>query len=77
MGSTMSMAQETLLEDFADVVVMLDGDEAGRAAAEGIVDRLQRVVYKVDLVELSDGTQPDQLSTDDIRRLSEGIPVMN
>jgi DNA primase len=50
MGSTMSKAQEKLLEDFAHVVVMLDGDEAGRAAAEKIVDRLQRVVYRVEVV---------------------------
>jgi DNA primase len=76
MGSTMSDAQEKLLGDFGHVVVMLDGDEAGRVAAEKIVDRLQRFVYKVDLVELSDGMQPDQLPDDELRRLLEEIPVM-
>jgi DNA primase len=76
MGSTMSKAQEKLLEDFGHVVVMLDGDEAGRTAAEGIIDRLQRSVFHVDLVELTDGMQPDQLSSDELRRLLDGIPVM-
>jgi len=75
MGSTMSNAQEKVLEDFSHVVVMLDGDEVGRAASENISDRLQRVVYKVDLVELSDGMQPDQLSADELRGLLDVIAV--
>jgi DNA primase len=75
MGSTMSKAQEELLrEDFGHVVVMLDGDEAGRAAAEGITDRLQRVVYQVQVVALPDGMQPDQLSTNELQRLLDWIP---
>ena len=63
MGSTMSKAQEELLgEHFGHVVVMLDGDEAGREAAVGIADRLQRVVYQVQLVDLPQGVQPDNIS---------------
>ena len=43
----MSKAQEDLLaEYFGHVVVVLDGDEAGRIAAEGIADRLQRARFK-------------------------------
>jgi DNA primase len=76
MGSTMSKAQEKLLGDFGHVVVMLDGDEAGREAAVGILDRLQRVVYQVQLVELPQGAQPDQLSVDELQRLLDGISVM-
>jgi DNA primase len=76
MGSKMSKVQEKFLEDFAHVVVMLDGDEPGRVASEGIVDRLQRVVYKVDVVELSNGMQPDQLSGDDVRQVVDGMLVM-
>jgi DNA primase len=69
MGSTMSAAQEELIrEHFAHVVVMLDGDEAGRKAAEGIADRLRRIIFQVDLVTLLDGTQPDQLSDDELHR---------
>jgi DNA primase len=59
----------SLLRDFAHVVVRLDSDQAGKVAAEGIVDRLQRVVYKVDLVELKDSIQPDQLSMSEIQSL--------
>jgi DNA primase len=76
MGSTMSNAQEERLGDFGHVVVMLDGDEAGRVAVEGIVDRLQRIVFHVDLVELANGMQPDQLSTDDIQRRLDGMLMM-
>jgi DNA primase len=67
MGRTMSKAQEALLaEHFGEVVLMPDGDEAGRAATEEIQKRLRRVVYKVTAVLLPDGVQPDQLSGDDI-----------
>ena len=70
MGSTISDAQEELTrEHFAHVVVMLDGDEAGRGAAEGIVDRLRRIVFQVDIVTLTDGAQPDELLMDDLHRL--------
>jgi DNA primase len=77
MGSTMSTAQEGLIrEQFGHVVVLLDGDEAGREAAGGIAERLQLVVYQVDVVELPDGVQPDQLSSDELHRLLNEIPGM-
>jgi DNA primase len=70
MGSTMSKAQEDLLaQHFGNIVVMLDGDEAGRVAAQGIADRLQQLIYQVDVVNLADGKQPDQLSHDELRGL--------
>jgi DNA primase len=69
MGSTMSDAQEELIREyFAHVVVMLDGDEAGRGASENIGERLRRAVYQVDMVALVDGVQPDQLSTKELQR---------
>jgi DNA primase len=75
MGSTMSRTQEELLRDhFGHVVVLLDGDEAGREAAVGIADRLRRVVYQVHLAELTGGVQPDQLSSEEIHRLLDAIP---
>lgn len=77
MGSTMSKAQEELIaEYFGHVIVMLDGDEAGKEAAVGIADRLKRVVYQVQLVDVPQGVQPDQLSTGEIHRLVHRIPVM-
>jgi DNA primase len=74
MGCTMSKTQEHLLaEYFGHVIVMLDGDDAGRGAAVEIVDRLQRVVYQVQVLELPQSSQPDQLSTDELHSLLEGI----
>jgi len=76
MGSTISNAQEEIIrEHFAHVVVMLDGDEAGRGASEGITDRLRRAVFQVDVVTLDDGVQPDQLSTSELHRLLNSILV--
>jgi DNA primase len=70
MGSTMSEAQEDLLAaNFAEVIVMLDGDEAGRHATDEISDRLQKVVYRVKIVSMGDGQQPDMLITEEIQAL--------
>jgi DNA primase len=77
MGSTMSNAQEEIIrEHFAHVVVMLDGDEAGRGASEGIVDRLRRVVFQANMVTLDDGVQPDQLSESALCHLMNSNLVM-
>jgi DNA primase len=70
MGSTMSTAQQNLLaENFGQVVLMLDGDEAGRKATEEIHERLRQVVYQVTAVDLPDNAQPDQLSTSEIQNI--------
>jgi DNA primase len=74
MGCTMSKAQEKLLADhFGQIVLMLDGDVAGRGATEEISERLQRVVFQVRTVELNDGVQPDQLGAEAIRAELEGV----
>ncbi len=76
MGSTMSKTQEDLLaEHFGHIVVMLDGDEAGREAAEEIADRLQSCVYQVHVAVLPDNVQPDQLENDELHRLLDWIRV--
>jgi DNA primase len=77
MGSTMSKAQEELLaQHFGHIVVMLDGDEAGKAAAQGIGERLRQRIYQVDVVDLPNGVQPDQLSTDELSELLVGVQVV-
>lgn len=68
MGSTMSAAQEKYLADhFGLVVLMLDGDDAGRGATAEIAERLQRSVFQVKTVELDDGVQPDELSEKELK----------
>jgi DNA primase len=55
---------------------MLDGDEAGREAAEGIEDRLQGVVYQVQVVDLPHGVQPDNISDEELHRMLDWVPAM-
>jgi DNA primase len=69
MGSSMSARQEELIvSKFRQVTLMLDGDDAGRKAAEEIAGRLVRKLY-VRVVELPDGGQPDTLSADNLAGL--------
>lgn len=69
MGNTLSAAQEALLlAHFREVVLMLDGDEAGLAAAEKIAGRLVHQFF-VCVVDLPAGAQPDRLSSEVIREL--------
>jgi DNA primase len=69
MGSSLSASQESaLLRHFDRMVLMLDGDAAGRAASETIAARLSGRC-QVQLVPVPDGSQPDQLSCSAIRRL--------
>ncbi|MGH9673284.1 MAG: toprim domain-containing protein [Bryobacteraceae bacterium] len=71
MGCALSVQQETLLlERFKNVLLMLDGDQAGRDASRAIVARLPSRC-SVGLVRVPDGAQPDQLLPEAIRRLLE------
>ena len=65
MGSSMSEAQEKLIATFAHVVLFLDGDQAGREGAATIAGRLTKKVF-VRVIDLPEGTQPDQLSSEEI-----------
>jgi DNA primase len=69
MGCSMSEQQEEQLTlNFRQVIIALDGDEAGRNAVGEIAARLAHKVW-VRIVELTDGRQPDQLSTEEVRLL--------
>ncbi len=62
MGCSLSEQQEELLVSrFQQVTLLLDGDVAGRQAAEEIARRLVRKLW-VRIVEVPDGRQPDELS---------------
>lgn len=69
MGSSLSPAQERLLLDrFERVVLMLDGDEAGRAASRVIARRLSERGPAA-VVRVPAGWQPDQLPAAAIQQL--------
>jgi len=62
MGSSLSASQErVLVERFEQVLLMLDGDAAGRAASRAIGTRLSEKC-SVALVNVPEAAQPDQLS---------------
>jgi DNA primase len=71
MGRSMSKEQEELLasvESTARLVVLVDGDEPGRAAAPEITLRLARHRF-VRIAELPIGKQPDHFQPDELRAL--------
>ena len=69
MGCSMSERQEELLAShFQAAWLVLDGDEAGRAAVVECAARLVRRLF-VKAVSLADGQQPDMLAADEIRGL--------
>src|SRR5260370_34393643 len=64
MGSSMSDAQENFLHPFTHVILLFDGDDAGRTAESTTAPRLMDRTF-VKVVNLADGKQPDQLSSDE------------
>jgi DNA primase len=60
--------QRLLLQHFRCVILMLDGDDTGRGATRTIAAQLQPHA-SVRVIHLPDAVQPDQLSTETIRRL--------
>jgi DNA primase len=69
MGWSLSAEQENaLLAAFDRVVLLLDGDAAGRAASRAIATRFSSRCWVAE-VPVPDGTQPDQLSLEAIQEL--------
>jgi DNA primase len=73
MGSSLSEAQEELLTvHFQSVIVLLDGDEAGRRASDQCLLRLEKRVC-VQAISLPEGCQPDQLPPENIQELLKSL----
>ena len=73
MGCSLSRDQERqLAAHFRQVVIMLDGDEAGRIAARQIASQLADKVW-VRVVEVPEGKQPDQLAVGELLELLRGV----
>jgi hypothetical protein len=69
MGCSLSQWQGDLLErHFNEVVLLLDGDNAGRTASADLAARLVHTL-STRVVSVPDGSQPDQLSEDQLRCL--------
>lgn len=70
MGCCLSQEQQTLLlRRFSKIILMLDADAAGRRGTFTIADRLS---CHLEIVALPIGHQPDQLSSEEIRRALSG-----
>ena len=69
MGCSLSGDQEEqLVAHFRQVVVMLDGDEAGCNAAAEIAARLAHRKW-VRIVDVAEGRQPDELAVEELRAI--------
>ena len=69
MGSTLYEEQKrSLLRHFRSIILMLDGDTAGRHATTAISAQL-RPYATVRVVHLADGVQPDQLTIASAREI--------
>lgn len=73
MGSKLSDRQADLIGTYFDhVVLMLDADEAGKAATAAAATALSPIIA-VQIVELASGSQPDQLASEEINQLLGGF----
>jgi DNA primase len=69
MGSSMSHQQEQIITArFKRVTILLDGDEAGRKAAEEIASRLIHKLH-VRIKDLPDGKQPDEFPAEELAQI--------
>ena len=71
MGRSLSDRQIELLRTSGVrfLTFLLDGDEAGRAAAHVIVEQLCRQPFRVKFALLPDGEQPDTVDVQFLREL--------
>jgi DNA primase len=65
----MSPQQQDLLREVPRVILLMDGDEAGRKAAHRIHARLSDAV----VVDLPEGLDPDDLGDQDLAKLKRHL----
>jgi len=69
MGAALYPSQQrALLDHFRSVILMLDGDTAGRCATARMAAQLRPYV-SLGVIHLPDGVQPDQLTTEAVREI--------
>ena len=69
LGTHMSPRQRDLLSEVPRLVLLMDGDEAGRSAAQAISQRFPVSV----VVDLPDGLDPDDLSDHELAKLERHL----
>jgi DNA primase len=69
LGTHMSPGQHDLLREVPRVVLLMDGDKAGRRAAQGIRGRLPDAV----VVDLPEGLDPDDLGDHELAELQRHL----
>ncbi len=67
LGTHMSPRQQALLLELPRLVLLMDGDKAGRNAAQGIRQRLPRTA----VVDLPEGLDPDDLSDHELATIQD------
>jgi DNA primase len=73
MGCQLSDEQENLLvTHFEEIIILMDGDDAGRSAAGEIAARLVRRMF-VRVVDLAPGQQPDRMAPEALRDLLNSV----
>lgn len=67
-ASLSDLQEDLLVSNFGQLVLLLDGDAAGKRATEDCLRRLARRAF-VHAIDLSDGERADQFSTEELRLL--------
>jgi DNA primase len=65
LGTHLSPVQQALLQDLPKVIVLMDGDRAGRKAAQVIHQRLPRTT----VIDLPEDLDPDDMSDQKLAKL--------
>lgn len=71
LGTHLSQTQQELLLQWSKIVLLMDGDKAGRNAALAIRQRLPRT-YAIDL---PDGIDPDDFSDQELAKIRDYLPL--
>lgn len=67
LGTHLSPGQHALLKDLPRVVVLMDGDKAGRTAAQDIHQKLSSTA----VMDLPEGLDPDDLNDQELAKIGE------
>lgn len=65
-GTRITSKQKLILSKFSKILIAFDGDEAGREGASKLANDLSTFT-DIEILDLPDGTDPDQLPPDDIK----------